>query len=187
MINSCNVKLQQRHLADIYEKLVHSMPITMQCGWKHRNNPTLTANNSGLKPSKLKNYHIFRLHRTSAFSWYPPFRSNIWNSPLNQPSKKKNKWHLEGKKIHPGKIPLYTKAANRSLTNNFQSEQIDEAGEGQFPRYWGLKELPGWEAERAVIIHSTVLHPSVQSRDVKRVFSFSGASPITNMFKLPLP
>ena len=32
--NSCNVKLQQRHLEDIYEKLVHSMPITMQCGGK---------------------------------------------------------------------------------------------------------------------------------------------------------
>ena len=31
MINSCNVKLQQRHLEDIIEKLVHFMPITMQC------------------------------------------------------------------------------------------------------------------------------------------------------------
>ena len=31
------------------------MPITMQCGGKPKNNPTLTANNSGLKPSKLKN------------------------------------------------------------------------------------------------------------------------------------
>ena len=77
MINSCNVKLQQRHLADIYEKLAHSMPITMQCGGKPKNSPTLTANNSGLKPSKLKNYHIFRKRRTSAFSWYPPFRSYI--------------------------------------------------------------------------------------------------------------
>ena len=51
IINSCNVKLQQRHLADIYEKLAHSMPITMQCGGKPKNSPTLTANNSGLKPS----------------------------------------------------------------------------------------------------------------------------------------
>jgi len=31
---------------------------------------TLTANNSGLKPLKLKNYHIFGILRTSAFSWY---------------------------------------------------------------------------------------------------------------------
>ena len=30
---------------------------------------TLTANNSGLKPSKLKNYHIFGILRTSAFRW----------------------------------------------------------------------------------------------------------------------
>ena len=37
--------------------------------------PTLTANNSGLKPSKLKNYHIFGKPRTSAFSWYTLFRS----------------------------------------------------------------------------------------------------------------
>ena len=29
--------------------------------------PTLTADNSGLKPSKLKNYHIFGMPRTSAF------------------------------------------------------------------------------------------------------------------------
>ena len=77
MINSCNVKLQQRHLADIFEKLVHSMPITMQCGGNLNFHPTLTANNSGLKPSKLKNYHIFSIQRTSAFSWYTPFRSNI--------------------------------------------------------------------------------------------------------------
>ena len=75
LINSCNVKLQQRHLADIYEKLAHSMPITMQCGGKPKNSPTLTANNSGLKPSKLKNYHIFGKPRTSAFSWYTLFRS----------------------------------------------------------------------------------------------------------------
>ena len=54
-----NVKLQQRHLEDIYEKLVHSMPITMQCGGNPQNNPTLTANNSGLKSSKLENYNIF--------------------------------------------------------------------------------------------------------------------------------
>ena len=40
--------------------------------------PTLTANNSGLKPSKLKNYHIFGMPRTSAFSWYTPFRSYYW-------------------------------------------------------------------------------------------------------------
>ena len=53
--------------------------------------PTLTFNNSGLKPSKLKNYHIFGMPRTSAFSWYTPFRSYIWNSPLNQPSKFKKK------------------------------------------------------------------------------------------------
>ena len=70
LINSCNVELRQRHLADIYEKLVHSMPITMQCGGKPKNSPTLTANNSGLKPSKLKNYHIFRKPWTSAFRWY---------------------------------------------------------------------------------------------------------------------
>ena len=37
--------------------------------------PTLTANNSGLKPSKLKNYNIFGILRTSAFSWYTLFRS----------------------------------------------------------------------------------------------------------------
>ena len=30
------------------------MPITMQCGGKPKNTPTLKANNSGLKPSKLK-------------------------------------------------------------------------------------------------------------------------------------
>ena len=80
LINSCNVKLQQRHLADIYEKSVHSMPITMQCGGKPKNSPTLTANNSGLKPSKLKNYNIFGMLRTSAFSWYTPFRSYWWKS-----------------------------------------------------------------------------------------------------------
>ena len=28
--------------------------------------------NSGLKPSKLKNYHIFSIQQTSAFSWYTP-------------------------------------------------------------------------------------------------------------------
>ena len=38
MINSCKVKPQQRHLEDINEKLVHSMPITMQCGGKPQNN-----------------------------------------------------------------------------------------------------------------------------------------------------
>ena len=37
--------------------------------------PTLTAKNSGLKPSKLKNYNIFGILRTSAFSWYTLFRS----------------------------------------------------------------------------------------------------------------
>ena len=89
IINRCNVKLQQRYLEDIYDKLVHSMPITMQCGRKPQNNPTLTANKSGLKHSKLKNYHIIGIPRTSAFSWYTPFRSYIWNSPLNQPSKLK--------------------------------------------------------------------------------------------------
>ena len=68
MINSCNVKLQQRHLADIYEKLAHSMPITMQCGGKPQNSLTLTANNSGLKPLKLEKYHIFGILRTSAFT-----------------------------------------------------------------------------------------------------------------------
>ena len=72
MINSCNVNLQQRHLADIFEKLVHSMPITMQCGGNLNFHPTLTANNSGLKPSKLKNYNIFGILRTPAFSWYHP-------------------------------------------------------------------------------------------------------------------
>ena len=30
---------------------------------------TLTADNSGLKPSKLKNSHIFGILRTSAFGW----------------------------------------------------------------------------------------------------------------------
>ena len=34
---------------------------------------TLTANKSGLKPSKLKNYNIFGILRTSAFSWYTLF------------------------------------------------------------------------------------------------------------------
>ena len=29
------------------------MPITMQCGGKPKNNPTLTANNSGLKEKKI--------------------------------------------------------------------------------------------------------------------------------------
>ena len=67
LINSCNVKLQQRHLADIYEKLAHSMPITMQCGGKPKNSPTLTANNSGLKPSKLKNYNIFEMGQINDF------------------------------------------------------------------------------------------------------------------------
>ena len=56
------------------------MPITMQCGRKPQNNPTLTANNSGLKPSKLKNYHIFGMPRTSAFSWDTSFRSYYWNT-----------------------------------------------------------------------------------------------------------
>ena len=37
--------------------------------------PTLTANNSGLKPSKLKNYNIFGMLWTSAFSWNTLFRS----------------------------------------------------------------------------------------------------------------
>ena len=45
--------------------------------------PTLTANNSGLKPSKLKNYHIFGKPRTSAFSWYTPFRS-YWSKTLRK-------------------------------------------------------------------------------------------------------
>ena len=35
----------------------------------------LTANNSGLKPSKLENYNIFGMLWTSAFSWYTLFRS----------------------------------------------------------------------------------------------------------------
>ena len=69
--------------------------------------PTLTSNNSGLKPSKLKNYHIFGMPRTSAFSWYTPFRSYIWNSPLNQPSKLK--------KIPPPQIPPY----GRNGSNKF--------------------------------------------------------------------
>ena len=34
--------------------------------------PTLTANNYGLKLSKLKNYNIFGIARTLAFSWYHP-------------------------------------------------------------------------------------------------------------------
>jgi hypothetical protein len=41
---------------------------------------TLTANNSGLKPSKLKNYHIFGILRTSAFSWYTLVRSYYWKT-----------------------------------------------------------------------------------------------------------
>ena len=69
--------------------------------------PTLTANNSGSKPSKLKNYHIFGIPPTSAFSWYTPLRSYIWNSPLNQPSKFKKKWQLQGQKIPPPQIPPY--------------------------------------------------------------------------------
>ena len=69
--------------------------------------PTLTFNNSGLKPSKLKNYHIFGMPRTSAFSWYTPFRSYIWNSPLNQPSKFKKKWHGSAKNIHLDKFTPY--------------------------------------------------------------------------------
>ena len=36
---------------------------------------TLTANNSGLKPSKLENYNIFGNLRTSAFTWYTLVRS----------------------------------------------------------------------------------------------------------------
>jgi hypothetical protein len=34
--------------------------------------PTLTANNYGLKPLKLENYHIFGMVWTSAFTWYHP-------------------------------------------------------------------------------------------------------------------
>ena len=34
--------------------------------------PTLTANSYGLKPSNLKNYHIFGILRTFSFTWYPP-------------------------------------------------------------------------------------------------------------------
>ena len=34
--------------------------------------PTLTANNFGLKPPNLKNYHIFGIARTFSFTWYPP-------------------------------------------------------------------------------------------------------------------
>ena len=34
--------------------------------------PTLSANNYGLKTPNLKNYHIFGKLRTSAFTWYPP-------------------------------------------------------------------------------------------------------------------
>ena len=41
---------------------------------------TLTANNSGWKPSKLKNYHIFGILRTSAFSWYTLVRSYYWKT-----------------------------------------------------------------------------------------------------------
>ena len=32
----------------------------------------LTAHKYGLKPPNLKNYHIFGIARTSAFTWYPP-------------------------------------------------------------------------------------------------------------------
>ena len=41
---------------------------------------TLTANNSGLKPSKLENYNIFGILRTSAFSWYTLVRSYGWKT-----------------------------------------------------------------------------------------------------------
>ena len=70
---------------------------------------TLTANNSGLKPSKLKNYHIFGMLRTSAFSWYTPFRSYIWNSPLNQPSKlkKMTTWRQKNPSITNPTIYIY--------------------------------------------------------------------------------
>ena len=34
--------------------------------------PTLTANNFGLKPPNLKNYHIFGIARTFSFTWYHP-------------------------------------------------------------------------------------------------------------------
>ena len=36
---------------------------------------TLTANNYGLKPSKLKNVNIFRNVRTCSFTWFTLFRS----------------------------------------------------------------------------------------------------------------
>ena len=42
--------------------------------------PTLTANKFGLKLSKLKSYNIFGILRTSAFSWYTPFRSYWWKT-----------------------------------------------------------------------------------------------------------
>ena len=38
-----------------------------------RIDPTLTANNSGSKPSNLKKYHIFGIVRTSAFTWSCPW------------------------------------------------------------------------------------------------------------------
>ena len=38
---------------------------------------TLEADNYGLKPPNLKNYHIFGKLRTSAFTWYPPIRSYL--------------------------------------------------------------------------------------------------------------
>ena len=41
---------------------------------------TLTANNSGLKPSKFENYNIFGMLWTSAFSWYTLFRSYEWKT-----------------------------------------------------------------------------------------------------------
>jgi hypothetical protein len=34
--------------------------------------PTLTANNYGLKPLNLENYHIFGMVWTPAFTWYHP-------------------------------------------------------------------------------------------------------------------
>ena len=69
--------------------------------------PTLTANNSGLKPSTLKNYHIFRLRRTSAFLWYPPFRSYSWNTLRKMCfclSKRLSKNYILGQKYFFSKI-----------------------------------------------------------------------------------
>ena len=122
--------------------------------------PTLTANNSGLKPSKLKNYHIFSIQRTSAFSWYTPFRSCIWNSPLNQPSKKKNKWHLEGKKSIQEKSHYMCWAGAKAAKANL----ISTKGALGFCR--------SWEQVRQILIQPSAVKwesPNAALSEIERV------------------